>query len=142
MGRRLKKRETMIISRILDDLGFKSYVEYLLGNRLDKILKSQEDKKTKGLVVMGDVVAFILQNLWKAEDNIDALIRSYLDVDQEYIENMDSDEYDSVLLDCLLNRLPKVITDVIDIANVKKKMSEAMGSIGQKIEKQTNIEES
>jgi hypothetical protein len=142
MGRRLKKRETMIISRILDDLGFKSYAEYLLGSRLDKVLKSQEDKKTKSLIIMGDVAAFILQNLWKAEDNIDALIKSYLGVNQEYVENMDSDEYDSILLDCLLTRLPKVITDAIDVSNVKKKISEAMGSIGQKIENQTNTPES
>jgi len=133
MGRRLKKRETMIISRILDDLGFKSYAEYLLGNRLDKILKTSEDKKTKGLILMGDIAAFVLQNLHKAEGNIDALIKSYLGVNQEYIENMDSDEYDGVLLDCLLTRLPKVVTDAIDLITVKKKISEAMGTIGNAV---------
>ena len=78
--RKLKKKEIMIVSRILEDVNFKFYVEYLLSNKVEKILKAGGKKEDRILMIMGDVVAFVLQNIHKAEQNIDDLCMSYCDI--------------------------------------------------------------
>ena len=81
--RKLKKKEVMIVSRILEDVNFKYYVEYLLSNKVEKILKSGQNKKEKIVMVMADVMAFVIQNIHKAEENVDLLICSYKKISQE-----------------------------------------------------------
>ena len=72
--RKLKKKEVMIVSKILEDVNFKYYIEYLLSNKVDKILKAGQNKNDKIIMIMGDIMAFVLQNMNKAEENIDELI--------------------------------------------------------------------
>lgn len=122
--RKLKKKEAMIVSRILEDVNFKYYIEYLLSNKIDKILMSGQNKHEKILMLMGDVMAFILQNMNKAEENIDDLIKSYKKINQEQVDDMDVDEYIGTLKTVFMAGVPAVIADYVDLTEVKKKLKE------------------
>ena len=124
--RKLKKKEIMIVSRILEDVNFKFYVEYLLSNKVDKILKSGDKKEEKVLMIMADVLAFILQNIHKAEENIDALCMSYCNLTQEQVDEMDEDIYIDTLKNVFMAGVPKVITHYVDLTAIKKKFQETM----------------
>jgi hypothetical protein len=123
--RKLRKREVMTVSRILEDVNFKLYAEYLLNNRIEKLLKSKADKKEKILIVMGDIFAFIMQNMHKAEDNIDILLRSYLNLSQEQVDDLEIDDYIVALKDVFTAGIPKVIGEYVNLADIKKKMDSA-----------------
>lgn len=123
-NRRLKKKEVMIISKILEDVNFKYYMEYLLSNKVDKILKSGQNKNDKIVMIMGDIMAFILQNVHKAEENIDSLIMSYSQINQEAVDNLSVDDYLETLKVVFMAGVPSVISDYIDITEVKKKFEE------------------
>lgn len=131
MGRKLKKGEVIHISRILDNVNFKSYSEYLLSNKLEKILKSQEDKKTKIALVIGDIFSFILQNMHKAEENLDILAMSYTGKTKQEIEDMDGDDYIMVLKECFIAGIPKVISDYVDVGTLKKKLKEVKNLVNE-----------
>lgn len=122
--RKLKKKEAMIVSRILEDVNFKYYVEYLLSNKIDKILKTGENKYEKILMIMGDVMAFVLQNMNKAEENIDELIMSYRNINQDQVNDMDIDEFTSTLKTIFMAGIPNILTDYVDLTEVKKKLKE------------------
>lgn len=119
--RKLKKKEIMIVSRILEDVNFKYYVEYLLSNKVDKILKASNDKNEKIMMIMGDVFAFVIQNIHKAEENIDALCISYCGLTQEQVDEMEEDDYIETLKTVFMAGVPKVIASYVDLAEVKKK---------------------
>jgi len=120
-NRKLKKKEIMIVSRILEDVNFKYYVEYLLSNKVEKILKSSDNKNEKILMILGDVVAFVLQNIHKAEENIDALCMSYCNLSQEQVDEMDEDTYIDTLKNVFMAGVPKIISQYVDLTEVKKK---------------------
>jgi hypothetical protein len=122
--RKLKKKEAMIVSRILEDVNFKYYVEYLLSNKIDKILKTGENKHEKILMIMGDVMAFVLQNMNKAEENIDELIMSYRNINQAQVDDMDIDEFTSTLKTIFMAGIPNILADYVDLTEVKKKLKE------------------
>jgi hypothetical protein len=122
--RKLKKKEAMIVSRILEDVNFKYYVEYLLSNKIDKILRTGENKHEKILMIMGDVMAFILQNMNKAEENIDELIMSYRNINQDQVNDMDIDEFTSTLKTIFMAGIPNILADYVDLTEVKKKLKE------------------
>jgi len=122
--RKLKKKEVMIVSRILEDVNFKYYVEYLLSNKVDKILKAGQNKNDKVVMIMGDIMAFILQNMNKAEENIDLLIMSYNKCKQEDVDDMDVDEYIGTLKTVFMAGVPAVIADYVDLTEVKKKFQD------------------
>ena len=111
----------MIVSRILEDVNFKYYVEYLLSNKVDKILKASNDKNEKIMMIMGDVFAFVIQNIHKAEENIDALCISYCGLTQEQVDEMEEDDYIETLKTVFMAGVPKVIASYVDLAEVKKK---------------------
>lgn len=121
--RKLKKREVIMISRILEDVNFKHYAEYLLTNRLDKVLKQNSDRKEKVIIIMGDIFAFIVQNIHKAEKNIDELLMSYCEITAEQLEDMDIDNYIANLKNVFMAGVPNVIKDIVDINDIKKKMN-------------------
>jgi len=123
-AKKLKKKEVMIVSRILEDVNFKYYIEYLLSNKVEKILKAGQNKNEKVLMIMGDIMAFILQNMHKAEENIDALIVSYCKKTQEEVDEMDVDSYISTLKTVFMAGIPQVISDYVDLTDVKKKFKE------------------
>jgi len=125
-NRKLKKKEIMIVSRILEDVNFKYYVEYLLSNKVDKILKGNGKKEEKILMVMGDVFAFVLQNIHKAEENIDALCMSYCNISKEKVDDMEEDEYIDTLKIVFFAGVPKVLESYINLSEVKKKFQEAV----------------
>jgi len=122
--RKLKKKEVMIVSRILEDVNFKYYVEYLLSNKVDKILRTGENKNERIIMLMGDIIAFVLQNMNKAEENIDALIISYKNITQEQVEDLDVDEYINVLKSIWMAGIPNILADYVDLTEVKKKFKE------------------
>jgi len=140
MDRKLKKKELMVISRILERIDFKRYAEYLLSTKIDKIMKVykdgkgqndenkdskfklNEDGKAKVIVLVGDLFAFIIQNIHKVEDDIDELIRMYKGYTQNQVEDLEIDEYLSILKVIFLAGVPKVMSNFIDIENVKKNM--------------------
>lgn len=125
--RKLKKKEVMIVSRILENVNFKYYVEYLLSNKVEKILKSGQDKKEKIVMVMADVMAFILQNIHKAEENVDLLICSYKKISQEEVSEMDIDEYISTLKTIFMAGIPSIISEYVDLTEFKKKLKDMKG---------------
>ena len=114
----------MIVSRILEDVNFKYYVEYLLSNKVDKILKAGQNKNDKVIMIMGDIMAFILQNMSKAEENIDLLIMSYRKISQEQVDDMDVDEYINTLKTVFMAGVPAVIADYVDLTEFKKKFED------------------
>lgn len=114
----------MLVSRILEDVNFKYYIEYLLSNKVEKILKSGQNKKDKIIMVMADIMAFILQNIHKAEENVDLLICSFKKVDRETIDEMEMDEYINTLKTVFMAGIPKVISEYVDLTDVKKKLKD------------------
>lgn len=140
MGRKLKKREVMIISRLLDKVNFKIYAEYLLNNKVDKLVKllpehikeNKENIKNQSALaslsvqLIGDVLAFIVQNMYKAESEIDELIMSYKNVTENDLENYDIDELTETLKEIFFAGVPKVISNFIDISDIKKKLMKDM----------------
>jgi len=122
--RKLNKKELMIISRILNDINFKMYAEYLLNIRIEKLLKSDMERKEKMLILMGDISAFVCQNIFKAEENTDLLFMSYLNITQDKIDNMEVDEYIDNVKNIFMAGIPKIINDYINIGEFKKKISE------------------
>lgn len=122
--RRLNKREVIIISRILEDVNFKHYAEYLLTNKIDKVLKQDGDRKSKMIVIMGDIAAFIIQNLYKADENIDRLIVSYYQIKQNECNELDVDTYIEYVKTIFMAGVPSVIKDFVDVNELKKKMQE------------------
>lgn len=133
--RKLRKKEVMIVSRILDEVNFKHYAEYLLSTKLDKILSKSEGQKEKVLVVVIDVFAFVLQNMYKAEASIDKLIMSYKGLNQSEIDNLEEDEFIEVLKDIFIAGVPKVISKMVDLSEFKKKFQEIKKTINQPTEK-------
>jgi hypothetical protein len=120
--RKLKKREVIMVSRILEDVNFKHYAEYLLTSRLDKVLKQNGDKKEKALIIIGDITAFILQNIHKAEKSIDDLLISYCEISPEELEDMDIDNYIQSLKNVFMAGIPNIIKDIVDVNDIKKKI--------------------
>ena len=114
----------MMVSRILEDVNFKYYVEYLLSNKVEKILKSGQNKNEKILMIVCDIFAFVLQNMHKAEENIDILLMSYKGINQEGVDDLDVDEYVDSLKIVFMSGIPKVIGDYVDLTDVKKKFKE------------------
>lgn len=133
--RKLRKKEVMIVSRILDEVNFKHYAEYLLSTKLDKVLSKSEGQKEKVLVVVIDVFAFVLQNMYKAESSIDKLIMSYKGLNQSEIDNLEEDEFIEVLKDIFIAGVPKVISKMVDLSEFKKKFQEIKKTINQPTEK-------
>jgi len=123
-GRKLKKKEVMIVSKILEDVNFKYYIEYLLSNKVEKILKTGQNKNEKVLMIMGDIMAFVLQNIHKAEENIDNLIISYCKKTQEEVDDMNVDLYINTLKTVFMAGIPQVISDYVDLTDVKKKFTQ------------------
>lgn len=122
--RKLNKKELMIISRILNDINFKMYAEYLLNIRIEKLLKSDLERKERMLILMGDISVFICQNIFKAEENTDLLFMSYLNITQEQIDNMEVDEYIDNVKNIFMAGIPKIISSYINIGELKKKLTE------------------
>jgi len=116
MSRKLKIKELMIISRILEDVNFKHYFEYL----------SSSKTKTNSF---SDIFVFIVQNMHKSEENICELIKSYKKVSQEEIDSYDIDDFLTIFKDILSGGIPKVITDLINMESLKKKWNEIKATI-------------
>jgi len=91
--RKLKFTEVMLVSKILKDINVKYYVEYLLSNKIEKLLKktdvSLEDKQR---IIAVDVIAFIAQNMADAEDNVYRLFSSYTGDKLEIVKDYDFDK--------------------------------------------------
>lgn len=121
--RKLKKKELMIVSRILEDVNFKYYMEYLLSSKVDKILAATKGQKEQAIVLIGDIFAFVVQNINRAEDNIDELIMSYKGIKtKEDIDEMDGDEYIDSLKEVFQAGIPSIMKDYVDVAELKKKL--------------------
>lgn len=125
MGRKLKKKELMIVSRILEEVNFKYYMEYLLSSKVDKILASTQGQQEQSIILIGDIFAFVVQNINRAEDSIDLLIMSYKGIkSKEDMDEMDGDEYINNLKEVFQAGVPSVMKDYIDVAALKKKLGE------------------
>lgn len=121
-NRKLKKKEVMIVSRILEDINFKYYVDSITKtNKLD-IMTEGKNKENAVLTLFVDIVAYLMQNMNHAEENIDELLRSYKKMSQEEVEDMDVDEYVDTLKHIFISGVPKVVEDMIDLTEVKKKL--------------------
>lgn len=122
--RKLKFTEVMLVSKILKDINVKYYVEYLLSNKIEKLLKktdvSLEDKQR---IIAVDVIAFIAQNMADAEDNVYRLFSSYTGDKLEIVKDYDFDKVLELFGEIVKNGLPKVLGDMIDFGDVKKKLS-------------------
>lgn len=117
MRTKLRMKELMIISKILDDLNFKHYFEF--------ITSSNKQKKAG----FSDVFVFIIQNMHKSEENINKLIKSYKRIEQADLDNYDIDDILQSLQEIFGAGIPNVITDLINITELKKKWEEIKISI-------------
>lgn len=124
MARKLNKKELMIVSRILEDVNFKYYIDTLLSNKVDNILSIYKGKEHQAIILIGDIFAFVIQNINRAEDNIDELIMSYKGIEnKEDMNEMDGDEYIKNLKEVFTAGVPSVMKDYVDITEIKKKLS-------------------
>lgn len=123
-NRKLKFTEVMTVSKILKDINVKYYVEYLLSNKIEKLLKKQDlDIKDKQKIIAIDVITFIFQNMAEAEDNIYKLFASYKGEKLEKVKEFDIDQVIDTFMEIFQNGLPKVLSDMIDLGDIKKKLS-------------------
>lgn len=128
----------MIVSRILEDVNFKYYIEYLMGSKIDKIINSNVEQEEKMLFVMVDVMAFIIQKINNAEENIDLLVMSYKNMTQDQVDDMDCDEFIDTLKTIFMAGVPKVLNDYVDLTEFKKKMDQLKKEPKKNIQKENN----
>lgn len=122
--RKLKKKEVMMVSRILKDIDFKSYVENLMSTKVEAVLKTNEFLDEKIAMIMGDIAAFVLQNMHEAEENIDLLIKSYKKISQDQLDDLEIDEYLDSLKVIFMAGIPKVLSKYVDLTEFKKKLNQ------------------
>lgn len=128
--RKLMGAELMIVSRMLDKMSFKSYAEYLVSNKVDKLLKMGEKKEQKIVLMMADICFFILQNIHKAEDETWELISSYSGKKVCDVKFLDVDEITEYIKDIFMAGIPKVISKLVDMDQFKKKFEEMPDKAG------------
>lgn len=122
MSRKLIKREVMMVSKILNRIKFRNYVNDLMSEKIDRILGMKENKNVKMGIVMADLSAYIIENAFIAEKELDSLTMSYKEIDSNTLESMDIDEYIDTLKEIFMAGIPKVISSFVDLNTVKKKM--------------------
>jgi hypothetical protein len=123
--RKLLKRELMSLSRVLKAIDFRTYVEDITTFKMKDILKSEEfSQNEKSLMIFGNVIAYVIENVHMAENEIDELISSYKDISSDEIEELDVDGYIEILKEVLWSGVPKVVEKYLDLTNVKKNMEE------------------
>jgi hypothetical protein len=123
--RKLKFNEVMIISKILREMNIKFYVEYLMNNKIEKLLKQKGlDIEDKQKIIAVDVLTFIIQNIEQAEESVYKLFASYENKTIEQVKEMDVDESITILTNIFTNGLPTIISSIIDLNSVQKKMEE------------------
>jgi Mg/Co/Ni transporter MgtE len=131
--RKLKFSEVMILSKILRQINIKSYVEYLTGNKIDKMLKSTkslpEDQRKEAMsnnqkILALDVITWIASNMGESEELFYKLFASYTGEGIKAVEGFDFDKVIDVFQAIFSNGLPKIILNMIDAPEIKKKMDE------------------
>lgn len=117
--RKLKKPELMLISRILDKLNFKLYSDSLLKKIENGLNSDIESLEIQTALIVGDIGSWVVTNAHLAESEIDKLICSFKSVKQEYVNDMDVDEYIETLKDIFQSGVPKVLTSMMNNENFK-----------------------
>jgi len=120
-SRKLKFSEVMLLSQVLDQINIKPYIEYLTGNKIERLLKnSQLPMNDKLKIVTIDILSFIVQNLYKAKDSIYELINSYKNI--KNAEDLDFEEVINIVIELFNNGLPNVLKTMINTDDLKKKL--------------------
>lgn len=117
ISRPLNTKEFFLALRVLGDMKVKSYVEYLT----KKEFNSGEKEELTKLTI--DIVAFIVEKLPYAQENVISLVASYVKDKPENIELIPSNKFISISLDILINAVPNALWKMakIDVAGLKKK---------------------
>lgn len=107
--RKLNFAEVMLISKLLKQIEIKGFISGLMTN----------DYKNPTMISV-DVIIYILSNIYMAEDILIELLKSY--TGKEDIHNMDVDVITETLTNMFSKGLPKILQDIINIEDIKKKM--------------------
>lgn len=121
--RKLNFQEVMLVSKMLREMNVKEYIENLT-KHIDKIFKSKNTKQEdmqKEIAI--DVITWIVQNLEKAENTVYELLASYKSTSVKDIKVTDMDEIIECIKEIFTSGLPKIISNMVDLGEVKKKLS-------------------
>lgn len=146
--RKLKKTELIQLIRVLNDLKLRSYLTDLLKKDADLMNmfkpnneestsnenETNEDIDKKGIMfsIIIDISGYLLENLEKCDENLNKLIKSFLDFETlEDVEEMDADLFVDVTKHLIQNEVPKVINKIVNLDNFKKKMNQEMSKTVQ-----------
>jgi len=103
---KLNFKGMMLLSKVVDEIGFKSYQEDLLKkithklyllNQNSKKLTKKEISKEIGAVVLADVISFFLANAHRC-DSLEDLLCSFGSVKREDFEDFEMDEIMNLIL--------------------------------------------
>lgn len=119
--RKLNFNEILLVSRILREMGTKTYSEYVirLNERLTEKMKkdlnkSDEDKKKDKENTIGiDVAIFILENIEVAKDPLFELFASYNEIEIEEAKKLDFDQVVDTIQNMVKAGLPDAIIKLL-----------------------------
>jgi hypothetical protein len=117
-SRILNTKEFFLALRIFGDMKVKSYVEYLSKKEF-----SNANKKDVGMLAV-DVIAFIVEKLPYAQENVTNLVASYIREKPEDVELIQGDKFIAITLDILIYAVPNSLYKMakIDVDGLKKKL--------------------
>lgn len=119
MVKKLSFNETMLMCGLLREVNIKQVVQNVTSSEFDARLNALETDKEKQALIALEVITYILENLENGQEKLSKLLSSYL---EKEAESLDIDDIFEGLKSIIISGLPKVITDIIDIEKVKKKM--------------------
>ncbi|RPI07217.1 MAG: hypothetical protein EHM64_00140 [Ignavibacteriae bacterium] len=124
--RKLKFKEIMIISKIFKEVEFNKYIEQLVTSDFDKILKEAGSLNSKQNIVYLNGISFIFSNMHLAETSIYELVGSYKEMNIQTVSELDGDIVINTFKELLLNGLPSIFKDLIniDMTAYKKKLKD------------------
>lgn len=119
MSKKLSFKETMLTCGLLREIGVKDVVKNITSKEFDSKLLTLKNTEEKQTLIALEVVTYIIENAEKGQDKLEMLLASYLSKEAELL---DIDDIFDGLIAIFTSGLPKVITDLINIEGIKKKM--------------------
>lgn len=115
----LKFKETMLLCGLLREIGVKEIVKGLTSSEFDAKLAKLKTPKEKQTMIAIEVITAIVENVDKGAEKLESLLSSYLNKD---VALLDADDIVEGLKNIVMNGLPKIVTDMIDVEDIKKKI--------------------
>ncbi|RPJ79810.1 MAG: hypothetical protein EHM20_00025 [Alphaproteobacteria bacterium] len=111
--RKINFKEILLVSRILREMGTKSYAEYAT-RLVERVRKDKNKSKEEQDKLIGtDVGIFILENLEIAKDALFELFASYNEISIEEAQKMDFDQVVATIQNMISAGLPDAIIKLL-----------------------------